>query len=262
MDKSSKIVKKLKLIGTPSKIFKNTAFIKGMFSSALECAKFEGAAVRTVSGIRGQVKKALRSPPGGFRAMFEDRILMSDIVFLRTWYPVTVATFYNPVTSLLLSEKTQWTGMKTVGQLHHETGTKPPLSKESLYKPIVRETRHFNPLHIPASLQKQLPFKSKPKQRKKQTTKTLAAKRAVVLEPHEKQVVTLLQQLTTLQRDKAHKRRAKLQERHKAYLAEKGKQDDKRLKKTRELKREFYRGLGKLKKKKDFGSSRRALKDD
>ena len=90
----------------------------------------------------------------------------------------------------------------------------------------------------------------------------LAAKRAVVLEPHEKQVVTLLQQLTTLQRDKAHKRRAKLQERHKAYLADKGKQDDKRLKKTRELKREFYRGLGKLKKKKDFGSSRRALKED
>ena len=83
------------------------------------------------------MKKALRSPPGGFRAMFEDRILMSDIVFLQTWYPVTVATFYNPVTSLLLSEKTQWTGMKTVGQLHHEAGTKPPLSKESLYKLIV-----------------------------------------------------------------------------------------------------------------------------
>jgi ribosome biogenesis protein BMS1 len=57
IDQSSEIVKKLKLTGTPYKIFKNTAFIKDMFSSALEVAKFEGASIRTVSGIRGQVKK-------------------------------------------------------------------------------------------------------------------------------------------------------------------------------------------------------------
>lgn len=59
IDQSSEIVKKLKLTGTPYKIFKNTAFIKDMFSSALEVAKFEGASIRTVSGIRGQVKKHL-----------------------------------------------------------------------------------------------------------------------------------------------------------------------------------------------------------
>ena len=59
VDKSSAIVKKLKLTGAPYKIFKNTAFIKGMFNSALECAKFEGAALRTVSGIRGQVREAM-----------------------------------------------------------------------------------------------------------------------------------------------------------------------------------------------------------
>ncbi|KAL1843359.1 hypothetical protein VTJ49DRAFT_1946 [Mycothermus thermophilus] len=47
VDESTEIVKKLKLTGTPYKIFKNTAFIKDMFNSALEIAKFEGAAIKT-----------------------------------------------------------------------------------------------------------------------------------------------------------------------------------------------------------------------
>ena len=38
-----KVMKKLKLIGEPYKIEKNTAFVKGMFNSQLEVAKFTGA---------------------------------------------------------------------------------------------------------------------------------------------------------------------------------------------------------------------------
>ena len=134
LDHHFSVMKKLKLIGTPHKIYKNTAFIKGMFNSELEVAKFEHASIRTVSGIRGQIKKAARGGKGDFRATFEDKILMSDIVFCRTWAPVEPKSYYNPVTSSLMHSEKQWIGMKTVAQLRREKAQPIPTKADSVYK--------------------------------------------------------------------------------------------------------------------------------
>ncbi|XP_045698124.1 ribosome biogenesis protein BMS1 homolog isoform X1 [Phyllostomus hastatus] len=247
LDKSIKIVKKLKLTGFPYKIFKNTSFIKGMFNSALEVAKFEGAVVRTVSGIRGQIKKALRAPEGAFRASFEDKLLMSDIVFMRTWYPVSIPAFYNPVTSLLkpVGEKDTWSGMRTTGQLRltHHIRLKP--NKDSLYKLIVRQKKHFNSLYIPKALQKALPFKSKPKtQAKAGKTPRDRLRPAVVREPHERKILALLDALSTVHGHKLKKAKEQQHLHNKEHFILKQKEQEEKLKRQKDLRKKLFRIQG------------------
>ncbi|KAJ3292856.1 Glycoside hydrolase 2 (Mannanase, beta-galactosidase) [Borealophlyctis nickersoniae] len=250
INQSTEVVKKLKLTGTPYKVFKNTAFIKDMFNSALEVAKFEGASIRTVSGIRGQVKKALpgltvQKPEGCFRAAFEDKVLKSDIVFLRAWYPVKPKRFYNPVTSLLLSSKTGWKGMRTVGQIRRDEGQKVPHNPDSSYRPIERVERRFNKLRISKTLQADLPFASKPKLFKKQSRPGLLQRRAVVLEPHEKKVASLMLAINTIKRDKDMKHKAKTKEKREEYLKKKAKVEAVSAEKKKERAKEYYREAGK-----------------
>ncbi|KAJ3850428.1 DUF663-domain-containing protein [Lentinula lateritia] len=241
-DTSSPIVKKLKLTGTPYKVYKNTAFIKGMFGSALEVARFEGAGMRTVSGVRGVVKKAVaggnmggKGGDGAFRAAFEDKVLMSDIVFLRAWYTVQPRKFYAPVTSLLLPSstispaisqassdelppqtKSTWLGMRLTGTLRRTLNIPTPLQRNSTYthKSIIEQERtqkkgKFAPLVVPKNLIRELPYKSKPKLIGKQSSQTYLQKRAVVLEPEEKRAVALLQQIRALRKDQVNRRREK-----------------------------------------------------
>ncbi|XP_047681270.1 ribosome biogenesis protein BMS1 homolog isoform X1 [Prionailurus viverrinus] len=247
LDKSIKIVKKLKLTGFPYKIFKNTSFIKGMFNSALEVAKFEGAVIRTVSGIRGQIKKALRAPEGAFRASFEDKLLMSDIVFMRTWYPVSIPAFYNPVTSLLkpVGEKDTWSGMRTTGQLRLAHGVRLKPNKDSLYKPIMRQKKHFNSLHIPKALQKALPFKNKPKTQAKAGKIPKDRRRpAVIREPHERKILALLDALSTVHSQKMKKAKEQRHLHNKEHFKVKQKEEEEKLKRQKDLRKKLFRIQG------------------
>ncbi|GAB1318683.1 Glycoside hydrolase 2 (Mannanase, beta-galactosidase) [Madurella fahalii] len=212
VDESTEIVKKLKLTGTPYKIFKNTAFIKDMFNSALEIAKFEGAAIKTVSGVRGQIKRALAKPDGHFRATFEDKILLSDIVFLRAWYPIKPHRFYNPATNLV-----GWQSMRLTGEIRRDENMATPQLKNSQYRKIERQTRHFNPLRVPRALAAELPFKSQIVQTKRQKKETYMQKRAVVVRGEEKKARDLMQKLTTIRKEQVAKRKAKKEEKREEY---------------------------------------------
>jgi ribosome biogenesis protein BMS1 len=220
-----------------------------MFSSALEIAKFEGASIRTVSGIRGQIKRALSRPEGHFRATFEDKVLMSDIVFLRAWYPVKPHRFYNPVTNLLNGDGDGgWQGMRLTGEVRRAENIPTPKEKNSAYRKIERQERHFNPLQIPRKLAADLPFKSQPVKMLPQKKETYMQKRAVMADKAEKKERNLMQQLLTLKREKEEKRRAAQEKRKEGYRAKVKENDDKRQEREKRERNEFWRREGKKRK--------------
>lgn len=257
INKSTQIVKKLKLVGTPLKIYKKTAFIKDMFTTTLEVAKFEGARIKTVSGIRGQIKKALNKPEGGFRATFEDKILMSDIIFCRTWFKVDVTKFYAPVVNLLLpvGAKNAWQGMKTKGQLKREKNIKSDANTDSMYTEVNRAPKVFKPLVIPKNLQKGLPYRFKPKE--KSTTLSgvnpkdkFKNRIAVIKSPEEQKVSNVMKMLKT-----NYEKKKEVQKEATALRLQKHKQQQeaeewRKLKRQKELKKKICRHLSKMGNKK------------
>mmetsp|Transcript_24586 Transcript_24586/g.51966 ORF Transcript_24586/g.51966 Transcript_24586/m.51966 type:complete len:1176 (+) Transcript_24586:155-3682(+) len=247
------VVKKLKLVGTPTKIYKNTAFITGMFNSDLEVSRFEGAAIRTVSGIRGQVKKAIREgQAGSFRATFEDKIIRSDIIFCRTWMPVKMKDYYNPVTNHLSSKGTSgWYGMRNKALMQLETGTPIEVNPDSIYKPIERPERKFRKLRVPKKLETGLPFASKPKDEPKKRRGGYLEKRAVVMEKSEKKKFTFLQAVNTIRNDKVKARKEKKRE-SKIEKTKKNAKKEMALAASRKVnKKRQYRAEGKREKMQD-----------
>uniref|UniRef100_A0A3B5BHD2 Ribosome biogenesis protein BMS1/TSR1 C-terminal domain-containing protein n=1 Tax=Stegastes partitus TaxID=144197 RepID=A0A3B5BHD2_9TELE len=242
LDKSVTIVKKLKLIGYPYKIFKNTCFVK---HSSPWYSSYNNVLVAT-------------------KREFSQNLNLLNIVFLRSWYPVTVPQLYNPVTSLLLpvGQKDSWSGMRTMGQLKRDLGIRNKPNTDSLYKPISRAQRHFNRLHIPKELQKALPFKSKPKQqqRKGKTPKDLQ-RPSVIREPHERKVMALLHALSTVNNYKKKKAHTMQHAKHKVFLEQKKKEDEAKLKRQKEAQKKLYRVMGQMDKKKQRSSLKGAQDD-
>ncbi|RPB17253.1 DUF663-domain-containing protein [Morchella conica CCBAS932] len=260
VDQSTEIVKKLKLTGIPYKIWKNTSFIKDMFTSSLEVAKFEGAAIRTVSGIRGQIKRALAKPDGHFRATFEDKILMSDIVFLRAWYPVKPRKFYNPVTNLLLEGKGEeaklWQGMRLTGELRRDMAIATPNLPNSAYRKIERPKRNFNPLRVPRAVQKDLPFASQIAQMKPRKKETYASKRAVVLGGEEKRARDLMQKISTMKNEKEAKRREAKEAKRDIYRKKVAENLEMKAAREKKEKDEYWAKEGKKRRHSEVGGGR------
>ena len=336
-DAAPKVVKKLKLVGEPMTIHRRTAFVKGLFNSQLEAAKFEGAAVRTAAGLRGIIKKAAgarpsKGHPGVVRVAFEDKPLLSDLVFLRAWVGVPLPQLYNPVTDLLAPapggrravgaeeggggeadgpatpplaspspspsagfvpaasfggaragyvygtgaagtgyypdarqaqagrgagggggaattctahpaplstgpapaphrsshipatpDTDGWLGMRTVAELRRAAGVGAPRAGDSLYRPIERPPRRFNPLKVPRALVASLPFGSKPATTPARTRKSLAQRRAVavVADKGERRAASLVAQLNAIRNAKAGKRRTKEASKRAAHAVKK-----------------------------------------
>ena len=247
IDQSMQVVKKLKLTGEPYQIFKKTAFVKGMFNSSLEVAKFEGAAIRTVSGIRGQIKKSLSKPEGAFRATFEDKILMSDIVFVKTWFTVTIPKFYAPVTNLLLeqAEKLKWQGMKTVAEIKRQKGIRNQEQTDSLYKDIAREPKIFNDLQIPRNLQKDLPYSLKPKFNSAKKRNFSTERVHVELDSKEKKVRNLMKMLSTVAEEKQTKKDEEKSKRIQQLINKQNAIEERKFRKQKEARKEVARQLSK-----------------
>lgn len=194
---SFEVKKKLKLTGEPYKVFKNTAFIRGMFNSDLEVSKYLHTKLQTVSGIRGEVKKP-EGTRGNFRATFEDRILMSDIVVCKCWINTEPKRFYHPVVDV---ERFKFAGL--IGELRATKGVPVPVKQDSNYgKQITRAERKFNKLRIPKNLEMSLPFKTKPKNDKKASGNVMNKKTAVIRSEREKSVSSLISRLYTVQKAK------------------------------------------------------------
>jgi ribosome biogenesis protein BMS1 len=251
VNQSFDIVKKLKLIGDPEEIYKKTANIKNMFNSNLEVARYIGAKIQTVSGIRGIIKKQLNTKPEGrFRATFEDKILKSDVVFLKTWAPVELNKFYNPI--IEYGDKKQKM-LRTMNQLRKDYGIKLEQNPDSEYKEIEREERVFPNLVISKNLEKNLPFKKKNKNINDIKEENYHLKKLGLpykkqiksyMTTNEKNIYSLMQRLQTLQNIK-EKKLKKATENYK--LKEKKEEEKKEMLQKKRRREKMFKNIKKKK---------------
>ena len=246
-EKDYAILKKLKLIGHPYKIFKHTAFIKDMFTSSTEVARFMNASVRTVSGIRGAIKAAITTGghDGMFRATFEDRIVASDIVVCRSWSTVDVHAFYAPVQNLLV--KGVWRGLRTIREVREAEGKWAEQRADSMYgRAIERRDKKFSALHVSKTLAKQLPFAAKEKVMPARAANRplYEEARLVVRSKEEKELYTFMQHVNTVKGVRDEKRKEARGRQREKYLKKKQAEENKHAAQNKLVRKRRYEAEG------------------
>jgi ribosome biogenesis protein BMS1 len=185
------VVKKLRVNGHPSNIYEKTAKIADMFTSPIEATQFVGGLVRTVSGIRGVIKKVERN--GVIRCTFEDTLKPSDIVFLNTWVKVVPTDLFTPINSLLSNE---WNLVRTTAELRAERGLRPEYKQDSVYQEVERPELPEQVLRVPAGLKSQLPYAVKKQFEQK------PAQRAQILNEDEAAILDIVRKTSELYQKK------------------------------------------------------------
>lgn len=216
---------------------------------------------RTVSGVRGIIKKCLASPEGAFRATFEDKILLSDIVFVKTWFQVEVPKFYTVVTNLLLplGERSGWVGMRTVGQIKRDRSIQNPVNEDCLYKEVKREPKVFKPLQVPRSLQAELPYSLKPKAVSEGFDPT-RDRVAVVLDHKERKVQNAFKMLREIYGQKQDNLEKEKKKRVAEFIQKKNLVEEKKMKRQKEARKQISRMVSKKAAKEERMANRRGKK--
>ena len=156
-------------------------------------------------------------PPDACDVTVVPRNIMCVVMVVACKLGICVACFAGAIKAGQAREG--WTGMRTVAQLRRELGVGPPRDLDSLYKPIERAPRKFNPLKIPKTLQAQLPFKTKVMNFPSRKRETLEQKRAIkVREPGEKRADALVHALSAIRNVKTQKRREQQTRRREVML--------------------------------------------
>lgn len=89
-------------------------------------------------------KKGKSTIDGIARCTFEDKILMSDIVFVRAWAIVKIPRNYIPLTTGLEPRDKTWQGARPMSELRRDLNIPVPVNKDSLYKVnLIVSSRHL-----------------------------------------------------------------------------------------------------------------------
>jgi ribosome biogenesis protein BMS1 len=137
--------------------------------------------------------------------------------------------------------------MRTVAQIRYDRQLAIPVNADSIYKPVPRAVRIFNHLRVPKTLQQDLPFKSKPKLETTRKRQTLERKRGVIVEPTERRLATVMQQLNTIRNDRAGISREKAALKRKKRAEDLFKEEAWRKEHDKLERKKRYRDQGKLK---------------